>query len=326
MANPYELEVPDHASNNFADAQAMFTALGKTEQEAAQMLADLWQLNNTKARIETTQKEEEELARQEEHKKYKNKYTPIPRVPLSSNPIFTACCYAEAKMKQGRYCPLFFYTNKGHRVSLTLPAIDDGTLSIIRSDSGEMVFQSTAEAKAKECAILDEDLSWEEFSEANIRMLNDMAHHSWDPERTLMVQTFWLDIEGHRWRHSVNEFNKQALLIYQGHVRRQWHACIDTPAAFSLIPLDDDTIREYHDKLVNGLKSVELTKRRQDLPPIFSVSLPTFHPIQLTIQYQSQLANLTQPLSNPMSHQRSFSSAKCPASPLLHPSSRSKFK
>ncbi|KIK91510.1 hypothetical protein PAXRUDRAFT_13759 [Paxillus rubicundulus Ve08.2h10] len=244
MANPHELEIPDYTMNEYAEARAMFTADGKSNAETALILANVWRFNNAhdcqlwdrqqetleevrlleharavelEEQERAVREEEEELAKCEEHKKYKNKCAPIPDTPLSDAPIFTPCCYADAKIRSGDYCPLKYYTNKGHGNNLSFPDLDDGTLTLIHSESGEVVLQGAAEAKVKHCT-LDEDLSWEEFSEANIRMLCDMERHSWDKTRIDMVCTFWIEIESHCWHHSTNDSNKCALLVFQGRV------------------------------------------------------------------------------------------------------------
>ncbi|KAF9234876.1 hypothetical protein BU15DRAFT_14618, partial [Melanogaster broomeanus] len=138
--NPHEMTALDYTAAEYTEARAMFTADGKSGHEAATILANVWRFNNTHARqlwdrqqeaaeqarlLERTRlakleeqeriarEEEEELARREERKKYKNKYTPIPNTPLPDTPIFTPCRYADTKVRQGDYCPLFYYTNRG---------------------------------------------------------------------------------------------------------------------------------------------------------------------------------------------------------------------
>ncbi|KIK73854.1 hypothetical protein PAXRUDRAFT_177299 [Paxillus rubicundulus Ve08.2h10] len=267
----------------------MFPADGKSNTKAALILANVWRFNNAhahqlwdrqqedqeearqaenaclaklKEQEKAARDEEEELARCKEHKKYKNKYAPILNTPLSDAPIFTPCRYADAKICSGDYCPLLYYTNKGHGNNLSFPDLDNGTLCLICSESGDVVLQATAEAKAKHCTP-NEDLSWEEFSESNVRIIRNMERHSWENTRIDMVHSFWIEIESHRWRHSINNSNKRALMVFQGRVQRQWHVCIGTPAAFNLLPISDQQIREYRDELVDNTKSLEIAKLQQ---------------------------------------------------------------
>ncbi|KIK74504.1 hypothetical protein PAXRUDRAFT_19806 [Paxillus rubicundulus Ve08.2h10] len=121
MANPHEQEVPDYTSIEYTEARAMFTADRKSDTEATLILTNVWRFNNAhacqlwdrqqealeearwtegarlaslKEQEKATKEEEEELSRHKECKKYKNKYVPILKTPLSDAPIFTPCCYA----------------------------------------------------------------------------------------------------------------------------------------------------------------------------------------------------------------------------------------
>ncbi|KAF9237272.1 hypothetical protein BU15DRAFT_48948, partial [Melanogaster broomeanus] len=55
--------------------------------------------------------DELELAKQEERKKYKNKYIPIPNVTVSMDPIIIPSTYALNKLRKGEYCELYYFTN-----------------------------------------------------------------------------------------------------------------------------------------------------------------------------------------------------------------------
>ncbi|KAF9239287.1 hypothetical protein BU15DRAFT_74709 [Melanogaster broomeanus] len=196
MANPHEMVVPDYTTVEYTEARAMFTAEGKSDHEAATILANVWRFNNTHARQlwdrqqeeaeqdwlaertrrselaeqeRITREEEEELAKREERKKYKTSTLQSPtslyQTPQSSRPAAT-----QTPRSDKENTALFF----------TIPT---EAMEIIR------IFQP-AEAKAKNCTI-DEDLTWEEFSEANIRMLGDMKHHNWDEDRIDMLSAFY---------------------------------------------------------------------------------------------------------------------------------------
>ena len=48
MANPNREVCPDYALPEFDDARLLFTVDGKTDEEAATLLKNLWNLKNTK--------------------------------------------------------------------------------------------------------------------------------------------------------------------------------------------------------------------------------------------------------------------------------------
>ena len=109
MANPHFDECPDYLLPDFEEAWLMFTVDGKTDEEAALILRNLWIFSNAKAieawdqqhmaeneerQLQLAQAEQEEeclhalceeeaeQAKLDEQKKYKNKFAPIPECPL----------------------------------------------------------------------------------------------------------------------------------------------------------------------------------------------------------------------------------------------------
>ncbi|KAG2744352.1 hypothetical protein P692DRAFT_20878405 [Suillus brevipes Sb2] len=58
-------------------------------------------------------KDEEEAARLEERKKNKNKYAPVKRVKIPSDPSIIPAAYAVRKLKAGEFCELHYFTNRG---------------------------------------------------------------------------------------------------------------------------------------------------------------------------------------------------------------------
>ncbi|KAG1734828.1 hypothetical protein EDB19DRAFT_1896390 [Suillus lakei] len=94
------------------------------------------------------EEEEEDAARLEERKKNKNKYMPVVRGKVPSDPTILPLQYAMRKMKSGDYCKLHYFTNH------------------IRMDS--IPGYPAAAVKDPKAApiVKDENLTWEEFNEA----------------------------------------------------------------------------------------------------------------------------------------------------------------
>ena len=279
MSNPNDEVCPDYLQPEFAEARLIFTVEGKSEEEAAIFLETIWQFNNARdivrwdnqceaeaeaerlAKVNETREEERQrilheqeadTARQEERKKYKNKFVPIPNKPLSAIVLLLPPQHALNKLHKGEYIPLHYFTNKGIReAEEDTAATEDNILTLVQSETGP-IFQSAATVKAKECKVKDEHLTWEEFSQANYRMLNAMRQQDWLEERVIMVRDFWLALESHEWRHNPSEFRKRALLVYQGKIRRDWHKTIGTPDSFSLLPLEQERLRAFHQELLDN--------------------------------------------------------------------------
>lgn len=248
MANPHYDECLDYMLPEFEEAHLLFTVEGKSNQEAAALLRNLWDFSNTKAikawdqqctqEIEAQQEdhkrqeqeeerqcllhEQEEQAMQEERKKYKNKFAPIPDRPLPSTSLLLPLQHALNKLHKGDYVLLYFFTNKGIREAEDASSGDKDLLTLVQTDKGP-TFQTAASAKAKKHKVKDEHLSWEEFGQANYRMIAAMKQQEWLTERVNMVHNFWITFETHAWRHDTSEYRKKVLLLYEGKVRRDWH-------------------------------------------------------------------------------------------------------
>ncbi|KIJ62069.1 hypothetical protein HYDPIDRAFT_95128 [Hydnomerulius pinastri MD-312] len=236
MENPHNVVPLNFAENEHAEARLVFTNLGKIDAEAAQSLAALWTIKNNQEkaawdlRVEAealiaqearqlvaeeaeqrrrTVADEQELAKQEEQKKYKNKFTPIPDVAIPTETIFISPAHVSAKLRKSEFVALYYFTNHGFvDAKDSTPSVDDDTLAIIQTEGGIPTFQTAASVKAKGCHVPDGSLSWEEFSEANHRMLAAMQDHDWVEDCIASFTTFWLALEAHHWRHDPCEFGK----------------------------------------------------------------------------------------------------------------------
>ncbi|KAI5991840.1 hypothetical protein EDD15DRAFT_2147452, partial [Pisolithus albus] len=105
---------------------------------------------------------------------------------------------------------------KGLRnAELSTRSADDDALTLLQTSDGLHAFVPLATAQAKGSVTKDEDLSWEEFSEAAHRLVTAMRENSWPDERVDSHVKFWLALESHPWRHGSCEISKRALLTYQ---------------------------------------------------------------------------------------------------------------
>jgi hypothetical protein len=288
MADPTRERCPDYALAEFDNERIVFTVDGKTDEEAVEILRALWTIHHARdigrwerqceivaeeeeqrreqAEQEAEQQralqlEEEEEAKKEEKKKYKNKFAPIPDRPLPATALLLPSQHALSKLCKGDYVPLHLFTNKGIREAEEDGSGDEDLLTLVQTDKGP-TFQTSASVKAKKHKVKDEALSWEEFVEANYRMLNAMRQQDWSVERLDMVRHFWLALEGHSWRHDPSEYRKRALLLYQGRVRRDWHKTLGTPDAFRLLPLQVGRLNDYHQELLDNAYAAKIEAMR----------------------------------------------------------------
>ncbi|KAJ8589221.1 hypothetical protein M405DRAFT_707674, partial [Rhizopogon salebrosus TDB-379] len=191
--------IPDFTSEEHQEARERLVEHGISDEQAAQSLASLWTIANNAAKrrwadgLELAEanrrqaeeedvlrrqalKDEEEAARLEERKKNKNKYAPVRRVEVPSDPVILPSQYAIRKLKAGEYCDLYYFTNKGLEDNLKSSTISEPeALVMIPSAHGIHTWVPAGAIKdPKAVTTKDENLLWEDFNEAAPRMIDAM--------------------------------------------------------------------------------------------------------------------------------------------------------
>ncbi|KAI6095358.1 hypothetical protein EDD16DRAFT_1502135 [Pisolithus croceorrhizus] len=152
----------------------------------------------------------------EEHKTNKAKYAPVPDVEVPSGPVNIPALYSTCKLKKGEYCELYFFTTVGLAEAESFNTlINDEALTLFKADNGQHIWVPTSNSRDKSAVIKDEDLTWEQFGEAVVHLMNAMREHNWQKDRVDMHVKFWTVLEEHPWCHSPHNHLKHTLLLYQ---------------------------------------------------------------------------------------------------------------
>ncbi|KIJ60267.1 hypothetical protein HYDPIDRAFT_32390 [Hydnomerulius pinastri MD-312] len=225
LENPNNAIRPNFTTEEHAvDCQQLVDS-GIPPKQTAAILANLWSQNNERdkarwaqrmqeqalAEAEAAQREEEEALRQrkaeeadclfcEECNKNKTKYAPN-LLPLQ---------VAIHKLKANQPCELWYFTNDGlaDTEKSGTCSLDDSSITIMQSADGQPTFVPSIIAKDKVVVIQDEDLTWEQFGEAALRMLDAMHNYEWQEYCIKMHLEFWGAIENHPWHHLCSEYQK----------------------------------------------------------------------------------------------------------------------
>ncbi|KIJ13892.1 hypothetical protein PAXINDRAFT_135503, partial [Paxillus involutus ATCC 200175] len=224
--------LPDFASSDYAEARLQLRNKGVAEDLVVPTLESLWTLNNAQERQrrnETldpepkaaresdlssaeatglrrrTLSQEQELAKR---KKNKNKVVPALGVSVPTEAKIIPSPDALNKLRKGEYTELYHFTNR---------SLADARLLSTNNDAPGLkrFFVFLLPVKAKESPIKDDDLTWEEFTQAHRRMTTAMQECGWADERIQMLIDFWITIESSDWCHDGSSHSRQALLIYQ---------------------------------------------------------------------------------------------------------------
>ncbi|KAG2742869.1 hypothetical protein P692DRAFT_20750409, partial [Suillus brevipes Sb2] len=275
--DPNDAVRPNYALEEFHEERQQLIDEGLTEEQAIRSLTALWNINNNAERVrwaarqerleEARQRaeeddaqrlqdlrDEEEAARLEDRKKNKNKYAPLKRIKIPTDPTILPAQYAIRRLKAGDYCELHYFTNKGldEAMMSTLIAEPDALVMLPATDGVHSWVPAAAVKDPKAAPVTkDEHLTWEEFNEAAPRIVTFMRMHDWPEDRVNMHIQFWTAIQAHRWRHSTDLLQQKALLLYQSQQRRRWHLTIGTAQGWSLEEINQDLLFEAREKLFN---------------------------------------------------------------------------
>jgi hypothetical protein len=278
IIDPNNLQCPDYTLPIYANARAAFVNDTTTEAQAAAILANVWQANNTvdiqqwqdqmdadaqaledrqrDAENERVQREEaaareSEEQRRDEMKKNKSKYAQIPARGVPRHAPAIAAYYATRRMEKGEYVPLWYYTNKGlqHALLSYHKANDEAMALVQRPDGSTSLIPAAASSDAKG-VIDDQDIEFEEFCIASSRMVEAMGIAEWPADRIRMMTTFWSNLQSHPFRSSPDDLDRRTLLLYQAEQRRQWHFVMTTPnAGYDLSAINEELLRDTKERL-----------------------------------------------------------------------------
>ncbi|KAG1880939.1 hypothetical protein F4604DRAFT_1922565 [Suillus subluteus] len=199
-----------------------------------------------------TLKDKEAAAHLEECKKNKNKYAPLIRAKVPSDPTIIPAQYAMRHLKAEEYCELYYFTNKGLEdttVSMLIAELD--ALVMMPSMDGVHSWIPAAAVKDPKAAPVNEFLTWEEFNEAAPRMILSMRIHDWPDDQVQTHIQFWTALQEHHWHHALDPLKQQALLMYQSQQWHRWHLTIGTTHGWSLEEINQDLLLEAREDLFN---------------------------------------------------------------------------
>ena len=276
--DPAVLQCPDYTSEAYTPARAPFVNDNTTNEQAIQLLINVWTTGNNLERLQWQEQRQNDLAikadeilhkqeaaeqrartlaqeqdalRKDELKRNKTKYIPIPNRPMPTIiPVF-ASNYATKKMDKGHYLELWYYTNEGLDDAMrTNNTMDEDAMIISRNHNGSTSWVSAAASQNSSKVINDKDVPWEDFCQAVPRMILAMEEAGWPPERVHMLATFWGNLQVHKLRSSHDPLDQKALLLYQARQCRLWHLAIPSPqGAYDISIIDEQVMRKTKEEV-----------------------------------------------------------------------------
>ncbi|KIK97619.1 hypothetical protein PAXRUDRAFT_135989, partial [Paxillus rubicundulus Ve08.2h10] len=165
------------------------------------------------------------------------------------------------------FCELWYFTNNSladAKQSGTC-ALDNNYLALFQTPDRMPFFIPAIIAKDKTPVIQDENLTWEQFEQAALQMIDAMHNHEWRDNHIEMHLKLWTALKNHPWHHSHSKYSPKALLRYQGQQRCHWHQLVATPKAFSIAELQQELIEQVcehlmHQDKVNGIQKLNFVR------------------------------------------------------------------
>ncbi|KAG2740973.1 hypothetical protein P692DRAFT_20752114 [Suillus brevipes Sb2] len=267
------LEVcPDYASDAFAQTRALLENDQVNQEQAVQMLRNIWEANNNAAKARWQVQREEDRRRQEDHrlrneeeqadrerlqieeaeaalkedrKKNKFKYTPIIEdLAVPNEPTVIPSSYATRKLDKGEYVELWYFTNAGLEEAKTKSTIEDDAMIMSTLPDGSTAWVAAASSRNAKVVIEDRDLSFEDFCQACPRFITAMETAGWPAERIKMMALFWRNLQIHEYRSETDPVSQKTLLVYQAEQRKRWHLAAKSTAGVYNLSLINEVLLE----------------------------------------------------------------------------------
>ncbi|KAF9232930.1 hypothetical protein BU15DRAFT_80674 [Melanogaster broomeanus] len=172
-----EIETLDYSTAEFDQERQELRDAGFTEEQAIAAAPKTLLHSEAKgkgqeraAQLQCQRKDEDAQALQEERKKHKSKFAPIPDIPVPTEPIIMAAQAALHKLNNHQFVEMWYWTNDGldaadhHKANV----VDDCLLSLITMAKGLPAFIPSASTHNKLEATPDKDLTFKQFGQASV--------------------------------------------------------------------------------------------------------------------------------------------------------------
>ncbi|KAG1729859.1 uncharacterized protein EDB91DRAFT_1059788, partial [Suillus paluster] len=268
---------PDYASNDFVNTRAQLINRNITEEQAVQLLRNIWEVNNNTDKclwqqqmnddrdkqahcdrlkedkeecIKRERLAEEEEAHKEEQKRNKHKYTPIQNTGIPDDLAITPCSYTLRKLDKGEYVEMWYFTNDGLDEALVKKTMDDDAMVLSTLADGSTAWVSSASTCSTWSAINDENLPFEDFCQACLRLLDALLEVDWPQDRIRITALFWRNLQVHKYCSLPDPWTQRTLLVYQAEQHKWWHIIAKSAAdLYDLSEINEKVLEEMRGRV-----------------------------------------------------------------------------
>ena len=153
------------------------------------------------------------------------------------------------RLEKKEFIELWHFTAEGcQEVAAVDIATTDETFSLVNTDKG-IVFQTIGASANSLKVTRDEDLSWNQLTEAKTRMIGCLRDCGWNKHEVTQLAMFYLSLDVHPIRS--RPYGLETIMRYQDRVRRDWVAHLRTGNPYSIAKVNNDLMKEYRDDIRN---------------------------------------------------------------------------
>ena len=264
MRNPTADTEPNFEDAVWNGARDAIVAGGKSPEEANQILQEGWRAQHTRdleAWDEHLQGQQQALGQEQDPPNPpgddSDEEPEAPEWISRPTPSFLDIKPARhvlKRLEKKEFVELWYFTAEGCRdtaaADLTTP---DDTFGIVNTDKG-LLFQTIGASSTSSKVTKDEDLSWDQLTEAKTRMVGCLKLCGWSKHEVSQMVLFYLSLDIHPIRS--RPYGLKAILRYQDRVRRDWisHLRAGTPA-YSIAQVNDELLKECRDDISNEVQA-----------------------------------------------------------------------
>ncbi|KAG2343184.1 hypothetical protein BDR05DRAFT_884647, partial [Suillus weaverae] len=261
---------PNYAAEVFENIWAQLVNENTTEEQAMQLLQNIWEANNNAVKVLWQQQveedrerqehhqrlddeqerlnqervEEEEVVHKEERKKNKYKFIPLLETGIPDDSTIMPCSYALKKLDKGEYVELWYFTNDGLDEANQKQTINDDAMILSTLADGLTAWVSSASTRNTQSVVNDEKLPLKEFCQACPRFLTAIEEADWPEDRVRMMACFWMNIQVHKLRSLRDPIAQKTLLVYQAEQHKCWHITVKSAVGLYDISVINEKVME----------------------------------------------------------------------------------
>lgn len=143
-------------------------------------------------------------------------------------PVIIPSAYAVCRLDKGDYIKLWYFTNSGLNDVKLKSLVDKDAIVVATLAGGDTAWVSAASTWNAGVIIDDQNLTFEDFCQVCLHIIQAMEDASWPAERITMMARFWCNLQVHN-LHSIHDpLAQKSLLIYQAEQHKCWHMAVKT--------------------------------------------------------------------------------------------------